>query len=174
MRKSNLLQLLAPAFAGLWLAGTSGLVRAEGLLEVEQTIFGMDCAPCAYGTVQGLKKLPGAQKVTVSLNQGKAVVVLAENSPVSLTDIREVIRKNGFTPKEASARVSGRLVRVGDELRLQAGKENYRLMSTAEAGEAWQKLRRLPEGAVVVLQVWVPEQPLAPSPFVVTGLVRAG
>ncbi len=121
MHESTRLQGLARAGVGLWRVGTLDLVRAAGLLEVDQVIFGMDCAPCAYGVEQGLRKLQGVQKVTVSLNQGKAVVVFAPDSPTSLKQIRKTIRKNGFTPKDAMVHVAGRLAREGDALLLAAG-----------------------------------------------------
>lgn len=92
--------LSVPAFGG-------------GLREVNQTIFGMDCAPCAYGIEQGLKKLPGVTAVRVSLNEGRAVVSIAPDSSTSLAQIREVIRHNGFTPKDAEALIVGRVLRDG-------------------------------------------------------------
>lgn len=87
----------------------SGLASAEGLRQVRQVIFGMDCAPCAYGVEEGLKELPGVESVTVSLNDGYAEVALASGSGTSMSDIREVIRNNGFTPKEAHVQLEGRL-----------------------------------------------------------------
>lgn len=87
---------------------------ADGLRELDQTIFGMDCAPCAAGVEQGLSKLDGVTSVRVSLNEGKAVVTLAPDSRTTLARIREVIRHNGFTPKDARATLVGRVVREGD------------------------------------------------------------
>lgn len=85
-------------------------VLASGLEHVKQTIYGMDCAPCAYGIEQGLKSLSGIEHVTVSLNDGYAEVRLGEESQTTLADIREVIRKNGFAPKNADVQVSGTVV----------------------------------------------------------------
>jgi copper chaperone CopZ len=90
---------------------------ADGVEYVKQTIYGMDCAPCAYGVEQGLKALSGVEAVTVSLNDGYAEVDLREDSQLTLADIREVIRKNGFSPKNAEVRVSGKVVE-SDEKRL--------------------------------------------------------
>lgn len=89
--------------------GASAVVSAQGLIHAKQVIFGMDCAPCAYGIEKGLKGLPGVQSVTVSLNNGYAEVSLASDSKTSLADIREVIRKNGFTPKDAQVQLEGTL-----------------------------------------------------------------
>ncbi|MBD8524385.1 heavy-metal-associated domain-containing protein [Pseudomarimonas arenosa] len=98
-------------YAVLLIAAMSGStsVHSDGLVHAKQVIFGMDCAPCAYGMEKGLKALPGVQSVTVSLNEGYAEVHLAPNSTTSLTDIREVVRKGGFTPNDAQITLQGRL-----------------------------------------------------------------
>lgn len=103
-------------------------VFAGGLQHVKQTIFGMDCAPCAYSVEKGLKGLSGVEQVTVSLNDGYAEVHLGEDSQAMLAEIREVIRKNGFTPKEASVHVSGKVVRSDDgQLLLKTDVETFEL-----------------------------------------------
>jgi copper chaperone CopZ len=91
-----LLTLSSQAFAG-------------GLLRVKQTVFGMDCAPCAYGVEKGLKALPGVKTVKVSLNEGYTEATFAPDSRTSLLDVRNVIRKNGFTPKDAQVELEGEL-----------------------------------------------------------------
>lgn len=77
-----------PAWAGSW-------------RQLDQTIFGMDCAPCAAGVEKSLSRLHGVTAVHVSLNEGRTVLSLAPGSRVTLAQIREAIRHNGFTPKEA-------------------------------------------------------------------------
>lgn len=81
--------------------------EADGLRHVRQSIFGMDCAPCAYGVEKSLRALPGVQEVTVSLNEGYAEAELASDTSTTLTQIREAIRNNGFTPKQATLRIDG-------------------------------------------------------------------
>ena len=101
---------------------------AGGLEHVKQTIFGMDCAPCAYGVEKDLKDLSGVEQVTVSLNDGYTEVHLAENSPATLAEIREVIRKNGFTPKEANVHVSGKVVQSNEgQFLLKTDAETFKL-----------------------------------------------
>jgi copper chaperone CopZ len=107
--------------AALALTLLAAPVFGDGLREVDQTIFGMDCAPCAYGVEQGLSKLPGVTAVRVSLNEGKAVAEFAPDSTTTLAQIREVIRHNGFTPKDARVTLVGRLVREGDRWWIDAG-----------------------------------------------------
>ncbi|MBI2970010.1 MAG: heavy-metal-associated domain-containing protein [Gammaproteobacteria bacterium] len=128
----------------------AGAARAAGLSRVDQTIFGMDCAPCAYGIEQGLKQLPGVTAVAVSLNQGKAVVELAPDNTVELAQIREVIRHNGFTPKEALIVIAGTLEQRVNGPTLVMGDVRWAL-AAQDAGVAG-RLRSLPDGTFVVLE----------------------
>jgi len=73
--------------------------RAE-LQKVEQVVYGMDCAPCAYGLEKSLKKIDGVKDVSISLNKGLATIELKPGNHVTIDDIKRVIEKNGFTPKE--------------------------------------------------------------------------
>jgi copper chaperone CopZ len=122
--------------AGLILAGAVSAAQADGLLKVEQTVFGMDCAPCAYGLRKGLNKLPGVSKVDVSLNDGKAVVEFAPGSPTSFTQIHDLIIHSGFTPQAAQVTVQGHLVKAGDHLRLIASATDEYDLNFPEAGAA--------------------------------------
>lgn len=114
-------RLLALALTGALIAPA----WSDGLQALDQTIFGMDCAPCAAGVEQSLSKLHGVTSVRVSLNEGKAVVALAPDSRTTLAQIREVIRHNGFTPKDARATLIGRVRREGDRLWLETGSERF-------------------------------------------------
>lgn len=102
----------ATLYAALITAAISGAnnVSAEGLMRAKLVIFGMDCAPCAYGMEKGLKALAGVETVTVSLNEGYAAVSLTPASSTSLADIREVVRKGGFTPKDTEVELEGTLL----------------------------------------------------------------
>ena len=114
---------------GLLLAGMNFAVLADGLLEVDQTIFGMDCAPCAYGVQKGLERLPGVLHAAVSLNDGNAVVQLVPDNTVTLAEIQKVIRRNGFTPRQARLQVSGEVTDEGGQFRLLVnGKPDYDLV----------------------------------------------
>lgn len=95
---------------------SAGAANADGLREVDQSIFGMDCAPCARGIEQGLTKLSGVSSVRVSLNEGKAILTLGPDSSTTLQQIRHVVRHNGFTPKQAKALVEGRLIVEGSRV----------------------------------------------------------
>ena len=82
--------------------------------KVDQEVFGMDCAPCAYGLERGLKKMDGVKNVQVSLNEGKAHLELSENNHLSLDQIQEEVRKNGFSAKKAEILLKGKLEKGND------------------------------------------------------------
>ena len=107
--------------------------KADGLLEVKQTIFGMDCAPCAYGVQQRLKKLPGITQVDVSLNDGIASIAVAPDSPVTLVQIHDVLVDGGFTPKQALVTVVGHLTKDGARWILVSGGSRYSLVIPSSA-----------------------------------------
>ncbi len=132
-----------------------GPAWADGLREVDQTIFGMDCAPCAAGVEQSLSKLQGVTSVRVSLNQGKAVIALGPNNRTTLAQIREVIRHNGFTPKEARATLVGRMVREGDRLWIDTGSGRFQLEADSKTLQAQTSAEG--SGQDVTLFVRVPE-----------------
>lgn len=93
--------------------------------KVDQEVFGMDCAPCAYGLERGLKKMEGLEKVKVSLNDGKAYLVLSENNSLSLRQIQEEVKKNGFSAKKAEVVIEGKLINKNGGFELQTGTETY-------------------------------------------------
>lgn len=120
---------------------------AAGLIEVTQTIFGMDCAPCAHGVQKNLMKLDGVSNATVSLNDGYARIELGDDNAVSLERIREVVRENGFTPKQASVVVAGRLFRSKGQIELRFGEQKFLLGPPTDAGSLPRTLEDAPSGA---------------------------
>lgn len=129
----------------------STTASADGLQWVKQTIFGMDCAPCAYGVEQGLKELEGVKSVTVSLNDGYAEIQLEAENTVTLEAIRNAITKNGFTPKDATVSVAGRLAKANDDstylLKTRLGEF---VLTDVEDGIASQLLQR-PDAPLTIL-----------------------
>ena len=141
--------------AVLLLAGFAA--QADGLLKVEQTVFGMDCAPCAYGLQKGLGKLPGASKVDVSLNDGKATVEFAPGSAVSFSQVHAVIVNGGFTPREAVVTVAGHVAEEDGQLLLVAGAgDKYRLVLPPGMDAS-----ALKPGAAVTVQGQIPTESVA-------------
>lgn len=125
LRRSLVLMTALPVLTAIGLPA-----HADGLLKVEQTVFGMDCAPCAYGIQKGVMALPGVKQATVNLNTGVASVVLAPDSPTTLVQIRRVILEHGFTPKQAAVTLSGELQQNTGRYWLTASGTRYLLSAT--------------------------------------------
>lgn len=140
---------MAAVVVALLMLGVSN--AGADLIEVDQTIWGMDCAPCAYGMEKGLKKLDGVKQVKVSLNKGNAIIEFAAENKLTLADIRRVVRAGGFTPKAATVTISGTLQREGEELRLHVGDTHYALKPSEEAKDVWQRLQKTAVGATVTV-----------------------
>ncbi len=139
----------------------SGILLATAahaeLRKVDQATFGMDCAPCAYGIERGLNGLEGVQNVEVSLNQAKAVVELAPGNNVTLDAIRQVIRDGGFSPREATIQVTGRLsLEQGRQQLVLASGERYRLAAEEGDQTIQQQLQSLEAGHKLLITGRVP------------------
>jgi copper chaperone CopZ len=65
-----------------------------------------------------IKKLDGVESVDVSLEQGTAEVKLRDGNKVTIEQVRDVIRKSGYTPKQAQVTAAGRVVQQGGVLGL--------------------------------------------------------
>lgn len=144
--KKHLTQTFLPLllFAGLLLPAPA---KAQ-IQEVKQTVFGMDCAPCAYGLEKRFKSIDGVASARVSLNEGFAEVRLEPGSRVTLETIRDAVRESGFSPREATLRATGMLQQKGDQWILTlAGGERFLLVPADDQPDVY---RRLEEGRVTV------------------------
>ena len=117
---------------------------------------------CAHAVRVAVEKLPGVTEAEVSLEDGRVVVRLEPANELSVIDIREAIRNQGFSPREAEVRVSGRLEGSGDApvLRVPGPTAPYPLVATGEVLE----LLRAAVGRSVVLRGTVPRDEDAEDP----------
>jgi len=108
------------------LIGILGIGTISGqIARVDQEVYGMDCAPCAYGLERGLKKMHGLQEVRVSLNDGKAYLGLAEKNDLTLRSIQEEVKKNGFSAKKAKMVLMGNLNKVDGQWYIETDNERF-------------------------------------------------
>src|ERR1700683_4519266 len=77
--------------------------------QVNLTVFGMDCAPCAHAIHVSMKGISGVNTVDVDLNTGLVSVKLSPSNGASVRQFNEAVEKNGFTHKEANIVARGRL-----------------------------------------------------------------
>ena len=161
--------LLTLGVAALGLSVAVPTAQAE-FRQVDQTVFGMDCAPCAYGTERGLSQIAGVTDVKVSLNDAKAVLELAPENEVTLQEIRRVIRNGGFNPRQARVEAVGELkldeendqrllvLESGERFVLRPGLKTDDAERNTQLSQAWQQFQQLEPGQRLVVQGVVPKR----------------
>jgi copper chaperone CopZ len=77
--------------------------------QVNLTVFGMDCAPCAHAIHVSMKGIQGVDTVGVDLNTGLVSIKLAPGNNAAMRQFNEAVEKNGFTHKDANVVVLGQL-----------------------------------------------------------------
>jgi hypothetical protein len=106
-------------------------------------------------------KIDGVQSVKVSLKEGVATIQLAPSNRVTVEKIRDAIRSNGFTAREAEVRVAGTLVQRGDTLLLvvPTTEEAFVLEPAPNSSVALARLRHAGPNARVTLLGQLPAPP---------------
>jgi cation transport ATPase len=77
--------------------------------QVNLTVFGMDCAPCAHAIHVSMKGIQGVNTVDVDLNTGLVSVKLSPGNNASMRQFNEAVEKNGFTHKDANIIAKGKI-----------------------------------------------------------------
>jgi copper chaperone CopZ len=95
------------------IAATLALPTVAAHAEYEQvnlTVFGMDCAPCAHAIHVSMKGIPGVNAVDVDLNTGLVTIKLVPGNRAGMRQFNEAVEKNGFTHKDADIVARGKLI----------------------------------------------------------------
>jgi copper chaperone CopZ len=77
--------------------------------QVNLTVFGMDCAPCAHAIHVSMKGIQGVNTVDVDLNTGLVTIKLTPGNNAAMRQFNQAVEKNGFTHKDAQVIVRGQL-----------------------------------------------------------------
>jgi cation transport ATPase len=94
---------------------TAGLLALSALAahaeyeQVNLTVFGMDCAPCAHAIHVSMKGIQGVNTIDVDLNTGLVSIKLTPGNNADMRQFNEAVEKNGFTHKDATVIVRGQL-----------------------------------------------------------------
>jgi cation transport ATPase len=101
--------------------------------QVNLTVFGMDCAPCAHAIHVSMKGIQGVNTVDVDLNTGLVSIKLMPGNSAAMHQFNEAIEKNGFTHKDANVIVRGQLSGSAQSpfLEVTGTKDRYALMPLA-------------------------------------------
>ena len=97
-------KILAAGFLAL-----STLAAHAEYEQVNLTVFGMDCAPCAHAIHVSMKGIQGVNTVDVDLNTGLVSIKLTSGNSAAMRQFNEAVEKNGFTHKDANIVVRGQL-----------------------------------------------------------------
>lgn len=153
----------------LGLAGGGLLHPTQAQLQkIEQTVFGMDCAPCAHAMEQSLGAMEGVETVSVSLNDGLATIELTDTNSVAYTGIRKTVNNGGFSPRDATLEVRGTVQQekgqwilktpAGEEYVLQPGQEGTSGKSSLQDLEPHQRVTvtgQIPESPETIGERWM-------------------
>jgi cation transport ATPase len=101
--------------------------------QVNLTVFGMDCAPCAHAIHVSMKGIQGVNTVDVDLNTGLVTIKLNPGNSASMKQFNEAVEKNGFTHKDADIIVRGKLAGTANApvLEVSGTQDRYTLSPTA-------------------------------------------
>ena len=115
-----------------FLALSAIAARAE-YEQVNLTVFGMDCAPCAHAIHVSMKGIQGVNTVDVDLNTGLVSIKLVSGNNAAMRQFNEAVEKNGFTHKDANIIVRGQLSGSAQApfLEVTGTKDRYALMPLA-------------------------------------------
>jgi copper chaperone CopZ len=101
--------------------------------QVNLTVFGMDCAPCAHAIHVSMKGIEGVNSVDVDLNTGLVTIKLVLGNSASMAQFNQAVEKNGFTHKDADIIVKGKLTGTANApvLEVSGTQDRYTLFPTA-------------------------------------------
>jgi hypothetical protein len=80
-----------------------------------------------------MQKVPGVVSVRVSLNEGLTVLELTPGNTITLANLRQVIRNNGFTTREAQVVARGSVSLLSNGVSFEVGGSHERLMLRRDA-----------------------------------------
>ena len=86
-----------------------------------------------------MQKVTGIASVRVSLNEGQTVLDLKPGNDVTLANLRQVIRNNGFVTREAQVSVVGEVSTSGSQLSLEVKGSRERLTLQRGSGQQAQR-----------------------------------
>jgi copper chaperone CopZ len=103
--------------------------------QINLTVFGMDCAPCAHAIHVSMKGIEGVKTVDVDLNTGLVTIKLAPGNSASIRQFNQAVEKNGFTHKDADIIVKGKLTGTASAPVLEvSGTQDRYVLSAAATG----------------------------------------
>ena len=102
--------------------------------QVNLTVFGMDCAPCAHAIHVSMKGISGVNTVGVDLNTGDVQMRLDPGNTAAMHQFNEAVEKNGFTHKDAIVIARGKIsgTAAAPVLEVTGTSDRYTLLPAAQ------------------------------------------
>jgi copper chaperone CopZ len=129
---------------------------------------------CAFAVRGALKKFQGVESVDVSLNKGLATVKLKPGNAITAEQFWEVVKKNGYTPKETRVVVRGEVLMAAGktQLNVTGTDRTYELASHTSAPKALDEIKRLAAKTVTVEGTFTPGKDVKIAPPLQVQAVR--
>jgi copper chaperone CopZ len=83
------------------------LVSIAEFVHVEQSVTGLDCMSCAESAPRNLRKIKGVESASFRTKDSVAVLDLKPGNTVTLGEIRDAVKRMGYTPAGAKVTVRG-------------------------------------------------------------------
>jgi copper chaperone CopZ len=83
------------------------LISIAEFVHVEQSVTGLDCMSCAESAPRNLKKIKGVESASFRTKDSVAVLELKPGNTVTLGEIRDAVKRMGYTPAGAKVTVRG-------------------------------------------------------------------
>ncbi len=117
---------------------------------------------CAHVVDVALRRVAGVESVEVSLNKGLATVKLKPGNTVTISQLWELIHKNGYTPKTTSVLVRGELANVNGavQLKVSGTKDALPLVANSKNAAAFAEAREKIGQTVIVQGAMTPVKDL--------------
>ena len=127
--------------------------------QVNMTVFGMDCAPCAHAIHVSMTGIKGVNKVDVDLNTGLVTVQLAPGNSAVMEQFNKAVEKNGFTHKDAKVVVRGKITGTASSpvLEVTGTNDKYALIGNGANVSSWM-------GRTVTVSGTLPQAPKGKVP----------
>jgi copper chaperone CopZ len=111
------------------------LLTLAELLHVEQAVTGLDCVSCAESAPRNLKKIKGVESATFRTEDSVAVLELKPGNTVALAEIRDALKRMGYTPAAAKVSVRGELQQTAGKWTLRVAGADGEYPLEAPAGQ---------------------------------------
>lgn len=82
--------------------------------KVEVGIDGLSCPFCVWGLRQQMKGIKAIDELEVSLKKSMVRFILKENSPLSIEEIKDAVKKAGFSVRDVRIEAVGKIIPYGE------------------------------------------------------------